>query len=127
MCSLCAHLARPDQARFRSRASPGLEFLLSQLLGCGEARVCSVSPGGPRLWDEPESRRSHRELDNQCDNVFCGPLVPSTQIGVFVEDACVQNTLWHRERACSAFVGKRLSECVFYLYMEVRDEGSGAS
>jgi hypothetical protein len=31
---------------------------------------------------------------------------------------------WHRERACSAFVGKRLSECVFYLYMEVRDEGA---
>jgi len=25
------------------------------------------------------------------------------------------------------FVNKRIGECVFYLYMEVRDEGSGAS
>jgi hypothetical protein len=34
---------------------------------------------------------------------------------------------WRGERGCSPLVGKRLSECVLYSYMEVRNEGSGAS
>jgi len=29
--------------------------------------------------------------------------------------------------ALAVFVGKRLRDCVFYLYLEVRDEGGSAS
>ncbi len=67
--------------------------------GCKPSKT--TSPRGNHVSDpfditvceikDPKEQWSRSRFRNQRDSVFYGHLVPSTQVGVFVEDACVQS------------------------------------